>query len=103
LALPAKPRSPLFPYTTLFRSDRVAHAIGLAGRIPDRQPRVGDDERRALRLVVEEYEVHEQRAQEPQPEGPVGARVVRHRLHGARSEEHTSELQSPYELVCRLL
>src|SRR5207248_8986273 len=25
------------------------------------------------------------------------------RVHGKRSEEHTSELQSPYELVCRLL
>src|SRR5574341_2171095 len=54
------PRSTLFPYTTLFRSD---HLRAVA-------PRGGDlDERRPL----------------------------------GRSEEHTSELQSPTNLVCRLL
>src|SRR5207248_11340253 len=30
-------------------------------------------------------------------------RPPRHRAEAARSEEHTSELQSPYDLVCRLL
>src|SRR6266516_6800301 len=55
------PRSTLFPYTTLFRSDQY--------RGTDRPRRVG---RRQDRGQV-------------------------------RSEEHTSELQSPYELVCRLL
>ena len=52
------PRSTLFPYTTLFRSDRVAPR--------DHRP------------------------------DPDGARRI-------RSEEHTSELQSPVHLVCRLL
>src|SRR5947208_12591868 len=58
------PRSTLFPYTTLFRSD------------PDRRRRSAAARDRPL----------------PPPDG-----------HGARSEEHTSELQSPDHLVCRLL
>src|SRR5437764_11674551 len=33
----------------------------------------------------------------------VGANLVGHDSHGVRSEEHTSELQSPMYLVCRLL
>src|SRR5256885_9723502 len=71
------PRSTLFPYTTLFRSDAIdavaAHAVG------DRLD--------------------------------FGARQIRRHLHhqghpapmAFRSEEHTSELQSPCNLVCRLL
>src|SRR5438094_4729152 len=35
--------------------------------------------------------------------GRTGSSAGRLRLHYARSEEHTSELQSPYDLVCRLL
>src|SRR2546430_10425974 len=68
------PRSTLFPYTTLFRSAAVA-----------RQKPVevsGEHGRRALELALE-----------------VG-RLVRERM---RSEEHTSELQSQSNLVCRLL
>src|SRR2546430_13368140 len=72
------PRSTLFPYTTLFRSRRGGHA----GRLRDAQraPR-GLGSRRARR-------------------GPPPA--VR-RPRAARSEEHTSELQSQSNLVCRLL
>src|SRR2546430_10167911 len=69
------PRSTLFPYTTLFRSrDRAAW-----GRPPARRFR--GDPRPAARA-----EVHSQYGQRPQ-----------------RSEEHTSELQSQSNLVCRLL
>src|SRR5690348_18125301 len=67
------PRSTLFPYTTLFRS---------SGHDGDR-PAAGA------------YQVHGERADEPVP-----------CLCGRsddRSEEHTSELQSPVHLVCRLL
>src|SRR5438876_9001365 len=67
------PRSTLFPYTTLFRSDRVW---------------VPRDDARELGA------------------GPGDDRdVVARRLGNsrARSEEHTSELQSPVQLVCRLL
>src|SRR5256885_6955908 len=69
------PRSTLFPYTTLFRSALVLHEAR---------------DELEVRLVV----LH---AVLP---GAVGARQAL--LHG-RSEEHTSELQSPCNLVCRLL
>src|SRR2546430_9926866 len=80
------PRSTLFPYTTLFRShDRGMELVfvALRGRTPlqvaDITSGIGDDER-ALELSG----VHR-----------VDAKV--------RSEEHTSELQSQSNLVCRLL
>src|SRR5256885_9173511 len=80
------PRSTLFPYTTLFRSGRST--------------------RSCLRLV----ELHDR----TDLDGAVlRARDPRRHLHGVvqvlrldeivRSEEHTSELQSPCNLVCRLL
>src|SRR2546427_5690353 len=68
------PRSTLFPYTTLFRS------VGVVGSRVDGQGAV----RPATSLRV----VHLPRGDTPQIE---------------RSEEHTSELQSQSNLVCRLL
>src|SRR5256885_13187643 len=56
------PRSTLFPYTTLFRSDLIGG--------------------------------HDRRPRQERGDGGVG---------NGRSEEHTSELQSPCNLVCRLL
>src|SRR3712207_7616999 len=71
------PRSTLFPYTTLFRSSTC-----LAG---------GDRRRRG-------------RGRRPRRRGGGGdARGARPGPRGARSEEHTSELQSRQYLVCRLL
>src|SRR5256885_9644750 len=80
------PRSPLFPYTTLFRS-----AIG--ARPPGPRARGQSSSRR--RLVMNR-------------DLRLLARLDRHEhdllfRQGARSEEHTSELQSPCNLVCRLL
>src|SRR2546426_8111832 len=75
------PRSTLFPYTTLFRSHGVGHAF-------EHRRRAGADvwvDRVQARKVS--LELAERR---------VGAT-------GLRSEEHTSELQSPCNLVCRLL
>src|SRR5947208_10166649 len=70
------PRSTLFPYTTLFRSFLKAQGVrGLVGK--NDWPR----------FVEEEPEVYEREELE--------------KLF--RSEEHTSELQSPDHLVCRLL
>src|SRR5689334_23995484 len=74
------PRSTLFPYTTLFRSVlvRIAGAEGIVAR-PEKAGAVpvarhlGNGDRR------------------------------RHLAAAARSEEHTSELQSQFHLVCRLL
>src|SRR2546430_12082761 len=74
------PRSTLFPYTTLFRSrDGLARA-GLAHH--------------AERAAVLQRQVHP-------VDRPHHARS--HVERGPRSEEHTSELQSQSNLVCRLL
>src|SRR2546426_1886042 len=80
------PRSTLFPYTTLFRSHRVqAHvAILLDG-----------DEHARLGHAIELLDVDAERAEEDEDLGADGL--------ACRSEEHTSELQSPCNLVCRLL
>src|SRR5207248_11076142 len=96
---PPPPQHTLFPYTTLFRSvegrgDRafllVAPDVQVAvisapvGQAMD-EPRIsveGEDDR----TVAREQGVE-----------------IRVRQAVGRSEEHTSELQSPYELVCRLL
>src|SRR5437764_9711531 len=78
------PRSPLFPYTTLFRSrtdERGAAALwARRGRI--------------LREIAP--------APEPLPEADKPRTAIAD-WPGKRSEEHTSELQSPMYLVCRLL
>src|SRR3712207_7057618 len=75
------PRSTLFPYTTLFRSDRLLPARRRArGRGP--APRAV-----AAALLAARGEA-------------AGPRAGRDRV---RSEEHTSELQSRQYLVCRLL
>src|SRR5438046_5654494 len=76
------PRSTLFPYTTLFRS--WAAATG-GSRRPSACPWFAGAGRRGRRVAA---------ALEP-------ARHSGHR--GRRSEEHTSELQSLTNLVCRLL
>src|SRR2546426_5347575 len=87
------PRSPLFPYTTLFRSE-------LGGEIAARldplevMPAPGQG---ALGLEVRSDDARARAALAPL-EHPPSARQV-----AARSEEHTSELQSPCNLVCRLL
>src|SRR5438094_5777444 len=70
------PRSTLFPYTTLFRS--AAGQQGLDGLGAGAQFFARGAEVAGLHRI------------------PVAA-------PGVRSEEHTSELQSPYDLVCRLL
>src|SRR4051812_49715799 len=78
------PKSPLFPYTTLFRS-------GL--RLPAQQGRIGS--RSASRFQYSCLRLRE----EPR----VWRRRHEYWNRLARSEEHTSELQSHVNLVCRLL
>src|SRR3712207_7871390 len=76
------PRSTLFPYTTLFRSE--AELLG--------QRRDPPSERG---VVLEQRSADDDEARvRPVPRDDRG---------GARSEEHTSELQSRQYLVCRLL
>src|SRR5260221_6359040 len=90
------PRSTLFPYTTLFRSDICLDSIGWSGGVT------------SLEAIM---------AGLPLGAMPTGLMRGRHtaaflaamglpeliRLTVNRSEEHTSELQSHSDLVCRLL
>src|SRR5437773_6261106 len=83
------PRSTLFPYTTLFRSE-----VDLAIKRDEVAVRV-EDARRVRQLLAPFAPLRDRAADE---RDPVRARPRRH-----RSEEHTSELQSHHDLVCRLL
>src|SRR5258708_15147296 len=74
------PRSTLFPYTTLFRSRATGGPLAI---------RIG------LALVRSLPSAHAQRLLDAREHWGASA--------PARSEEHTSELQSPDHLVCRLL
>src|SRR3712207_7756536 len=92
------PRSPPFPYTTLFRSLCIARAITV-----DPEVILMDEPASALDPIatakIEEL-IHELR-------GRYAIVIVTHNMQQAarvsRSEEHTSELQSRQYLVCRLL
>src|SRR5256885_9296350 len=82
------PRSTLFPYTTLFRSDLRQRL-----RRGERQDRHLVRERRS---GEEDDRARDRRSKRcSHPRGTIAP--------GSRSEEHTSELQSPCNLVCRLL
>src|SRR2546430_5307739 len=85
------PRSTLFPYTTLFRSDHRVGRSRCRSREADGRARV---DRRCGRPRLDRIEPRLARRR---------ARVDRRRPRSARSEEHTSELQSQSNLVCRLL
>src|SRR2546426_3697441 len=80
------PRSTLFPYTTLFRSAR--EALGLDGQVA---------------RVPEPAEIRLRRVELDAAGPPCGYELLHALRRGVRSEEHTSELQSPCNLVCRLL
>src|SRR2546426_12786976 len=97
------PRSTLFPYTTLFRSQLVPQALTVVRfrearrplAQPLRQPLLGELVEVALqRLPLRHRVVREVGLAERE-------RELAH-LRTTRSEEHTSELQSPCNLVCRL-
>src|SRR5947208_11665270 len=85
---PPPPRSTLFPYTTLFRSDPSR-----AFPPPKRKHPFATGDR--VRILL------------PPAASPLGLASVSLRdtriASWLRSEEHTSELQSPDHLVCRLL
>src|SRR5258708_11812010 len=84
------PRSTLFPYTTLFRSKQSPEAILEVDHIhPESQGGLTELEN----LVTSCFECNRGK----------GARLFSSLPIESRSEEHTSELQSPDHLVCRLL
>src|SRR5258708_26432310 len=85
------PRSTLFPYTTLFRSFVVEAKRQVVGAVaidqlpgPSEVAVIADDTARADFIAADLLAQAEHG-------------------HGSRSEEHTSELQSPDHIVCRLL
>src|SRR5260221_8528587 len=83
------PRSTLFPYTTLFRSSSAPARIAGTRATPGaRAGELAEPDLLAFlgRLVDRVHQLHH-----------------RQDLVGVRSEEHTSELQSHSDLVCRLL
>src|SRR5689334_24672805 len=85
-------RSTLFPYTTLFRSWPNVHAVRVSANNCCERPRIGaaNTERNWRRWSTTPVPLRV-RGPNPRP------------LAAVRSEEHTSELQSQFHLVCRLL
>src|SRR5256885_12490251 len=83
------PRSTLFPYTTLFRSKAGA---------PSEFYIAGDDKK--FMPATAKIEGNSVLVWNKNIPAPV---AVRFGFTSSRSEEHTSELQSPCNLVCRLL
>src|SRR5256885_11220425 len=79
------PRSTLFPYTTLFRS----HGLDVSDGRSDLSLGAEEADHRQLRRELLRLQSRGERGGNPKP--------------ADRSEEHTSELQSPCNLVCRLL
>src|SRR5689334_24050808 len=79
------PRSTLFPYTTLFRSDAPRALVDRTGEQWYRIRSLGVAEVPGTAIVTADRE------------------DLRLRKLDLRSEEHTSELQSQFHLVCRLL
>src|SRR5256885_12655189 len=91
------PRSTLFPYTTLFRSDHnprraAAMAQAYVSELDRLVSPLSTSSARRERIFLEG------RLQEVKGELDAAAKEF-----SERSEEHTSELQSPCNLVCRLL
>src|SRR5256885_10601059 len=80
------PRSTLFPYTPLFRSPKNARSR--PGRLPELAIVA-----QLLALIGDRLALIE----------PLGTRLDQRQAIADRSEEHTSELQSPCNIVCRLL
>src|SRR3989454_5399626 len=78
------PRSTLFPYTTLFRSVVIPAGSRVEGTITVADPAPNPNSSGKIELAIKSV-------------------TVRGTSYPVRSEEHTSELQSPCNLVCRLL
>src|SRR3712207_7560741 len=94
------PRSTLFPYTTLYRSDAIAAAAAVA------VPPLEWPARLAAADLVERLGPDLVTFPSPavnEGDHSLSIALVDGRRSAARSEEHTSELQSRQYLVCRLL
>src|SRR5207302_8846874 len=101
--MPSPPISTLFPYTTLFRS------LGTLSQRTLRRPQRffylgGVHGREGLGgIAMTDVAPKLQRFSLQRPDGSAALRARQCRRRPGRSEEHTSELQSRENLVCRLL
>src|SRR5256885_9991518 len=90
------PRSTLFPSTTLFRSDELLRVYGASAPAVTAQATTAQEPARGdVRIEI-------RKGWSPAPAERESAAAFSAELR-FRSEEHTSELQSPCNLVCRLL
>src|SRR2546428_12234266 len=97
------PRSTLFPYTTLFRSHVGEDAN--SAHSPQTHGRIGAAERHLAEFIV--FGGGDRLLPDLEIDEVDAVHVAEHRTIGGpdtsvRSEEHTSELQSRSDLVCRL-
>src|SRR2546428_9934048 len=91
------PRSTLFPYTTLFRSPALSDSIWDRGALVSRS---------STRIMVASEAIGSSFLRSSTlhaPEDTVPSASCQRGGFASRSEEHTSELQSRSDLVCRLL
>src|SRR5207249_8034915 len=95
------PRSTLFPYTTLFRSLRRRRSRLRQRDLRHAQARAG--ERRQLPGDAEDGETVRAVRRDLDVEDVIVEAEIGDEVPSERSEEHTSELQSRFDLVCRLL
>src|SRR5438876_8384388 len=91
--IPRPPSSTLFPYTTLFRSSARASSSRPPWSASWRECTLGARSQREVTLVSIRRAIV----------AALTAALLAPAVVAARSEEHTSELQSPVHLVCRLL
>src|SRR5207248_10797816 len=94
LILRPPPTSPLFPYTTLFRSYFVNTKMSEPSSAVINPKHFFESKHFTIPVMISSFNPGNRVAGAPLPP----------RMRSTeRSEEHTSELQSPYDLVCRLL
>src|SRR5699024_12204361 len=92
----SQPRSTLFPYTTLFRSrDYLVEAF--------HDETIEGNARFVVNLVDEAIQFQALRIADEQLDEEQFLCLMKDDFKNARSEEHTSELQSRFDIVCRLL
>src|SRR5256885_11375857 len=92
------PRSTLFPYTTLFRSQHMAgELLGSTAKVQLLHVPYRGGGAPVQAVIAGDVDVLSDTLTVAMPHIKSG------RLRALRSEEHTSELQSPCNLVCRLL
>src|SRR5207249_10271927 len=98
---PSRPRAALFPYTTLFRSERVrgeeeGAVQGAVSGVGEASP---EDRGRACRVSARAGA----RGRCTRASRSTSRKMCSCSFSSSRSEEHTSELQSRFDIVCRLL